>query len=114
MARDELLYVLDLHPFEFVRSDKVANGGFRRLDGQRGPRWRAMRTQAIDRAFQIAAIRANGAGDKGEHRGRNIELRILRSGSRDPGLQDLQPQGFVEGANFDTEAYAEARADTLI
>ena len=35
VARDQLLDVLDLHPFGLVRADEVADGRFRRLDRQR-------------------------------------------------------------------------------
>ena len=56
MARDELLDILDLDPFELVRADKIADGGFGRFDRQGGTGRRIMRSQPIDGALQITAI----------------------------------------------------------
>ena len=83
-------------------------------DRQRSAGQRPVREQPVDGAFEIAAVRADGARDKGEHGRRNLERRLERPRRRDARLQDLQPQRLVERADLHAKPDAQARAHALV
>ena len=114
LARDDPLDLLDLDPLGLLRADQIADFAFRHFERHRLAGELGMGEQAIERAFEIAAVMGDGLGDEGHHRFRHIEARMMDLGRRDPRVEDFEPQLFAERTHLDHEPGRQPRAHAVV
>ena len=78
VARDDALDVLDADPARLARADQVAQRDLGRSDGDRLAGELPLGDQAVERAFEVAAVGGDRLGDVFEDRLGDIEARVLR------------------------------------
>ena len=114
MPRDHPLDVLDLDALGFLRADQVAHLALGHFQRHRLGVELAVRQQAVDGAFEIAAVVGDGAGEIVQHRRRHVEGRMMGARGCDARLQDAEPQFLAERAHLDHEAAGEPRAHAVV
>src|SRR5262245_25901914 len=107
MARDNPLNIFDLDPLLVSRPDEITHlalGEFH-CDWLAGEL--ATGEQAIECALEIATIVGCRFGDVGEHRGRNVEARMMMACGCNAGFENFQTQFLPERAHFHNQATRE-------
>src|SRR5215469_18517549 len=97
-----------------MRADQVAYLALRHLerDGLAGEL--AVGEEAVERAFEIAAVVSYGLGDELEHGGGDVEAGMVLSGGGGPALEDFKAQFLAQRPHFDDEAAREPRSHALV
>ena len=108
------LDVLDLDPLRFLRTDQVAHLALGHFQRHRLGVELGMGEQAVDGAFEVAAIMGDGARQIIQHRFRHVETRMMCAGSCHARLQDSEPQFFAERTHLHDEAAGQPRAHAII
>lgn len=75
---DHALDVLDLDPLRLHRPDQIAHFALGHFQRHRGGVELAVCKEAVDRAFEIAAVMGDGLGEIFQHRHRHIEGGVMR------------------------------------
>src|SRR5215813_7329454 len=114
VARDHALDVLDLDPLGLLRPDQVADLALGEVHGDRLAGELAVGEEAVERAFEIAAVMGDGLGDIRKHRLRHVKARMMRTRERDARIENLETQLLAERAHLDHEPAGEARAHALV
>src|ERR1700722_9703001 len=114
MARDDALDVLDLDALGLLRADQVADFALGQIHGHGLARELAVREQAVERAFEIAAVVSDRLRDIGEHRLGNVKARMGPPRKRDARVENLQAQVLGQRSHFDDKAAGEARPHALV
>ena len=78
------------------------------------PRELGVSDQPVDRAFEIAAVRDDGAGDEKQHFARNLQRGMREFCRRQPRFQNLEPQRLVERPHLHADAAGQPRAHALV
>ena len=114
LPRHHALDVLDLDPLRLLRPDQVAHLVLGHLQRHRPVVELGVRQQAVDRAFEVAAVMGDGAGQIGQHLLRHLEGRMMGAGGCDARLENAVAQLFAERGHLDHEAAGQPRADAVI
>ena len=73
-----------------------------------------MGEQAVERAFQVAAIMGDGLGDIAQHRQRHVEARMVRARRHHARFEDFQAQFLAERTHFHHQAAGQPRAHAVV
>ena len=111
---DHPLDVLDLDPLRFLRTDQVAHLALGHFQRHRLGVELGVGEQAVDGAFEVAAVMGDGARQIVQHRFRHVEARVMRAGRRHARLQDSEPQFFAERTHLHDEAAGQPRAHAIV
>ena len=77
LARHHPLDVLDLDALGLLRADQVAHLALGHFQRHRLAGELVVGEQAVERAFEVAAVVGDGLGDIGQHRRRHVEARMM-------------------------------------